>query len=174
MPDPYHIVPVDQMPKKGDIVFVPKDNIVRLYNLCMEMTKLCVASDGVGLSAIQIGIPWKVFVIFHSSKEYRFMADCEYEPVDDVKIQSIEGCLSLRTPSGGLRTFVVPRYEKIRVVGQELLSDGTLRLEQFSTVYDGRLAVIYQHEIDHNSGMLISDIGEEVTLSRGETQHAIK
>jgi len=163
----YSIVSVDKISKKEEVVAPPKDNLVKLYNLCVEMSKLCCENDGVGLAAVQIGIPWKLFIICRMPTDLHFMIDCEYEPVDDVKRQSVEGCLSLRTSMGKLRHFKVERHEKIRVVGQELLADDKLHLEPIDKIIDGYMAVVYQHEIDHAKGILISDIGEEIVVSKG-------
>lgn len=163
----YAIVSADKIPKKEEIVSPPKDNLVQLYNLGADMVSLCLLHEGVGLAAVQIGLPWKFFVICRSPVDYSFMVDCEYEPVDDVKKPSMEGCLSLRTAAGQSRTFMLSRFEKVRVIGQELKWDGRLHLEPVDQVFEEFMAVVYQHEIDHQRGILISDIGEEMVVRKG-------
>ena len=163
----YAIVPIDKIPKQEEIVSPPK-NLVQLYNFGADMVSLCLLHEGVGLAAVQIGVPWKFFIICRSPVDYSFMVDCEYEPVGDIKKPSMEGCLSLRTSAGKSRTFMLSRYEKVRVVGQELKATGsTLHLEPVDQIFEGFEAVVYQHEIEHQRGILISDVGEEMIVRKG-------
>ncbi len=87
------IVPVNQIPLKEDIVSTPTDLDV-LAPICEEMQALCKKEVGVGLSAYQVGLPWKLFVM-STSKGFVNLVDCEYEGLTDQKVTSREGCLSL-------------------------------------------------------------------------------
>ena len=99
---------------------------------------------------------------------FEFLVNCDYEPVGDKKVVSIEGCLSLRR-DGELRRFRLHRWEKVCVKGSVISegSDGKLMLKELdyktqSNIYN----IIHQHEIDHQLGVagLISKKGEEIYL----------
>ena len=52
--------------------------------------------------------------------------------------------------------------------GQELKATGsTLHLEPVDQIFEGFEAVVYQHEIEHQRGILISDVGEEMIVRKG-------
>ena len=84
--------------------------------------------------------------------------------IDGPLTDSIEGCLSLKNKEGSLRFFKVKRYKKVRVTGKMLLTDKDLKLIDLDKELDGLMGTVYQHEIDHHRGILISDIGEELHL----------
>ena len=138
----------------------PEDNLVEVYKTCLLMEKLCLESNGIALSAVQIGIPWNLFVI--PSQQSKYFLNCKYEGIGEKK-SSVEGCLSLKD-GDSLRLFRVERYVKIRLIGKELvIEENNLATREIDTVVDGTYTVVvYQHEIDHNLGKLISDIGHEV------------
>jgi len=157
------IVPLDKIPVAED---VPLDNLMSVYKTCLDLQDACEFGDGVGLSAVQVGIAWKLFVVRYGNK-FSYFVNCKYEPLVDPRLrtlQSIEGCLSLRKDDGSFRSFLVNRYPKIKVTGKSLvvgeypvIQDIDLRLS------DDRMTVVFQHEIDHQFGTerLISVIGEE-------------
>lgn len=155
------IVPIDKIPVAED---VPLDNLMSIYKTCLDLQDACEVGDGVGLSAVQVGIAWKLFVVRYGNK-FSYFVNCTYEPLVDPRLrtlQSIENCLSLRKEDGSFRSFLVNRYPKIKVVGKSLvigeypaIHDVDLRLD------NDKYSVIFQHEIDHQEGVLINDIGEE-------------
>ena len=57
--DPIALVPVDLIPKAID---TPTDDLMSLFRLVNKMEKLCHDEKGVGLSAVQVGIPWNLFM----------------------------------------------------------------------------------------------------------------
>jgi len=172
------IVPIDQIPKANPC---PMDDLINLYKTCLSLEKLCEKESGIGLSAVQVGIPWDLFVIkfgvltggpSDSSKEkdqtyYRYFLNCKYDPIDNDKEKSLEGCLSLRTKDGKLRHFEVERYKHIRVIGSELVSreDG-LKVIDFAYNPDESdyYKIVFQHESDHSLGILINQIGKEYQI----------
>jgi peptide deformylase len=161
------IVPVTDIPK--DIIDCPIDNLKVLYRTCLEMQLLCLQEGGVGLAAAQIGVPWRLFVVvdINSSKtvpNFRYFLNCEYIPIGDEKQLSVEGCLSLRSPGGEMRRFRVNRYRKIQLRGQELLTSDKLKLTDVDEMHEGEFAIILQHEQEHQRGILIDQIGEEISL----------
>lgn len=162
---PLKIVPIEDIPKSED---VPTDNLIDVFRICTQMEKLCTDSDGIGLSAVQVGIPWKLFIVLHEEKKtgyyYKYLLNCEYAGSGD-KAKSIEGCLSLRNSEGNLRRFEVERFLNVTVSGKELvITDKGLELKDLKTTFAGLYAIVYAHEIDHQNGILISDIGTEVEL----------
>jgi peptide deformylase len=152
------IVPVKEIPKANAWL---SNDLVKLYNYCLEMEAICDKHDGVGLSAVQVGLPFNFFVVKHDNL-YRHMVNCSYEPLDGDKFPSLEGCLSLRSFVGSLRRFEVPRYRRVRIKGKSLLAQDNLCLSEIDIELDGYYAVVYQHEIDHANDILISQIGKEV------------
>jgi peptide deformylase len=161
------ILPASQIPT--DIIDVPLDDPVKLYKLCRDMKRLCSANQGKGLSAVQVGIPWNLFVVLDLPKFIRVGEDsfgcflnCQYHSVDDHKTESIEGCLSLLNEDGSFRRFRLDRHSKVRVQGKRLVDLDVIDFDQvFDLKHD---AIVFQHEIDHANQVLISDIGKEILL----------
>lgn len=161
----YEIVPVDKIPT--EVTDTPVENLMELYKICQEMEKICDEQKGIGLSAVQVGIPWRFFIYRATPDEYHYMVDCEYEPISEEKAVSIEGCLSLKTETGKLRHFRLERYRGVRIKGKRLLTDDDLRLEDVDfEEADNIYSVVCQHEIDHHHGVLISEIGDEIDIER--------
>lgn len=160
-----NLVPVEKIPDKTDVVNIP-DNLAEVYNVCLQMEEVCKKENGIGLSAVQVGIPWRLFVIKKDGK-FKYMVNCEYEPTDDEKVVSNEGCLSLKKGDGSLRFFKVDRYKSVKISGKELVSEENLALENFEKTFEAKdiyFGIVYQHEIDHHNGILVSDIGTEIDI----------
>lgn len=165
------IVPVAEIPKASE---VPLDDPLAVYKICSQMEQVCTKRGGIGLSAVQVGIPWKLFLILVDPKKqhYRYMVNCEYTPVEDAeKVVTIEGCLSLLDGDGNFRRFEVERYRTVKVDGLELRCHPDLHFHNHSAVYNmddeysqTPLTIVVQHEIDHHRDVLISDIGKEIEL----------
>jgi peptide deformylase len=156
------IVPATEIPK-GE--FVPLDNPIEVFKLITQMEKICVENQGIGLSAVQVGIPWNLFIIRLGNK-FEYYPNCDYEGHGE-KIKSIEGCLSLRDRHNNFRRFEVDRFEKITVRGQQLLvtmETPSIKYKLIDKELNGDLAIVYQHEIDHAKQILISDIGKEIEI----------
>ena len=148
------IVSADDIPK--EVVVVPKGDPAAVFKFCKQMEQICDKHDGIGLSAVQVGVPWKLFIVCWR-KKYRYFADCEYKPLVETKTTSIEGCLSLPR-----RHYVVPRWDKVLVEGLELVvKNGKLEFVELSFETS---EIVFQHEIDHHRGILIRDAGKEVHL----------
>jgi peptide deformylase len=157
------IVNLDQIPEAAD---VPTDNLLSLFRIITQMEKLCTEQEGIGLSASQVGIPLKLFIVQRGS-EYEYYLNCEYIGIGE-KVKSIEGCLSLRDDSGNLRRFEVDRYPSVAIIGQQLkISDSpSLIVEDVDRIEHGLYSVVFQHEIDHNfkREKMIDVIGKEIEL----------
>jgi peptide deformylase len=161
-PDPLKIVAVADIPKATD---VPLDNLMTIFRLCNKMEKICDENNGIGLSANQVGIPWKLFIL-KRNRTFEYYVNCDYIGEGE-KMRSVEGCLSLRNESGEFRRFEVERFSKIKLNGKQLIISGmpSLVLHDVSREEKDLFAVVFQHEIDHGSDKLISDIGKEVEIS---------
>ena len=95
----------------------------------------------VGLSAIQIGVPLRICVVFNGNEFIPFVNPIITKSFGD-KYEVEEGCMSL----DGTRK--VMRYDRIEVIRQT--KNGFIK-EKFR----GYMAQILQHEIDHFNGKLI-------------------
>lgn len=159
IPNDLKIVPIESIPKGEDC---PLD-LPNLYKLGTAMQIVCEREKGIGLSAVQLGIPLNFFVV-NFNNNYRFFVNCTYAPVSEEKSKSVEGCLSIKTPAGKLRYFEVERYEDVVIKGKELLSDPTLQIVDFEHNPKDYYRIVFQHEIDHAFEILISQKGKEVFL----------
>lgn len=119
----------------------------KLRECADSMLETMYHCSGVGLAAIQVGVPWRLVVIDVS--EQRDQPMCLVNPVitkREGEEESEEGCLSVPTVYEK-----VTRAERVWVEAQD--RDGApIRLEA-----DGLLAVCIQHEIDHLDGKLFID-----------------
>lgn len=171
-----HIVSLERIPKVEDLEDVPLNEPIKLYKTCKEMEMVCELQRGIGLSAVQVGIPWKLFIIkFDKTStigkpgEYGYFINTEYqgittEDTTEDRIVSLEGCLSIRSPDGQLRLFRVERFKNTKVTGLRL-KEPDLSFEEIDlTMKSENQGVVFQHEIDHQNGILISDIGKEIDI----------
>jgi len=157
------IVSIEEIPKTTENT--PMSNIDELYCVAQKMESLCIENNGVGLAAVQVGVPWKFFVYYNEKSNcFNYMIDCEYKPLSKNNHVSIEGCLSIRDQNQNIKLFKVNRHNSILVKGKKLIkTKDKLEVKDFEKTIDKSLeCVIFQHEIDHQNNILISDIGEEV------------
>jgi len=139
------------------------EDLVNLFKLGLLMQDFCEKQRGVGLSAVQVGLPLDFFIVKFSDR-YRFFFNCTYQSLAELKEKSLEACLSLMTLTGGLRFFEVERYSSIQVNGKELVCEPELKVVDLQIVPGGLDKIVFQHEIDHSFGILISKIGKEIFL----------
>ena len=108
---------------------------------------------GMGLSAIQLGIAKRYFVVVYEYEEGKFENYVVINPKiiseseEKIYVEEGEGCLSVNRPVDG----IVPRSARIKVEFYD--EDGkkqTLRLRE-------ELSIVFQHEIDHLNGITILD-----------------
>lgn len=112
-------------------------NVIRdLIDTAEEHTDRCV-----GLSAIQIGVPLRVCVVFNGDEFIPFVNPVITKRFGKKYIAE-EGCMSL----DGTRT--VERFERIEIIRRT--GNGFVK-KRFS----GFMAEILQHELDHFDGKLI-------------------
>ena len=118
------------------------DDSVR--NLAYSMIETMYHADGVGLSAVQIGILKQIIVVDNFGKPI-VMINPLITEVSNETIEMEEGCLSC---PGIFKS--ISRPEKINVKYRDL--KGKPHFE----IYDGLTARIIQHEILHLYGELIA------------------
>lgn len=165
MPSLHRIVSLDEIPKGS--YKTPLENPMKLLAVAQEMESLCRSKGGMGLAAAQIGLPWRLFIYWadypSDPGSFSCLVDCEYRPVSEEKFASVEGCLSL--PG---KQFEIQRYGEVSVSGKKLVvEEEGPRLEDFQEVFGGVVAVVLQHEIDHDFGRerMIDVIGKPVQVS---------
>ncbi len=141
----------------------PLPGLLELYKVCLGLEFLCRREKGAGLSAFQAGLPYPVFVV-RFGDGFRYFADCAYRPAGPERDKSLEACLSVRRADGGLRFFEVERFRSVVVSGRELTADPEIALEDVEFEPEGNHQSVFQHEIDHSSGLLISSIGKELEI----------
>ena len=111
---------------------------------------------GMGMSAIQLGVAKRMFVVVNEIGE---PGEGEFETyilinpriisnsVEQIYVEEGEGCLSVNRPVEG----IVPRYARITVSAfDENGNPFTMRVRE-------DISVAFQHEIDHLNGILFVD-----------------
>lgn len=164
------LVKVEDIPKESK--FVSNEDLMTLYSTCQNMQEICLSNGGIGLSAVQVGIPWKLFVYWDNfpktPQSFSYILDAEYKNNSDSSSTSIESCLSIKNTDGSSRHFKLNRFDSISVSGKILKCDKEKPyLENFEKVFEKDIfGVVFQHEIDHQNNVLISNLGEEIFLKK--------
>lgn len=164
------IVEAKNIPTLDQIKDVSFDNPIQILRTCQQLQLLCEKQNGIGISAVQVGIPLKLFLIKGDGtlpslpkNLYGYFLNCTYKATNEERVVSLEGCLSIRSPDGLLRSFQVERYKQINIDGYRLKINSKILIEKFDAVIGiDQQGVVFQHEIDHQNGILISDIGKEI------------
>jgi peptide deformylase len=133
-----------------------------LRALMDDMVETMYAADGIGLAAIQVGVPKRVIVMDLSGPEER--SDVKYfvnpvlsDPSDKMRLYD-EGCLSV---PGFYEEIERPDRIQINYLGY----DG----KPVEEIAEGMYATCIQHEMDHLEGVLFIDY-----LSRLKRQRAVQ
>ena len=108
---------------------------------------------GVGMAAIQVGVPKRMFVIYYQKGEefvqYKLVNPKIIETsIKKAALEDGEGCLSVDKDHKGL----VHRYYKI-----VLRAYDDFKGKEVNIVATGYDAIVLQHEYDHLSGILFYD-----------------
>lgn len=118
-----------------------ESSVVVSFQQLSDMVRLMQAHDGVGLAAPQVGINGRFFVTAWGE----IFIDPEIVAASETLYTSREGCLSI--PG---KEYLVPRHKWVK-------------LRNDKRKHDGIKGAVIQHEIDHLKGILISDVGQEIT-----------
>lgn len=123
-----------------------------ITELIKDMKDTVIASNGIGLAAPQVGVPLKVIVINLDDKPYGIInPEIIWSSSGTSSLE--EGCLSV--PDYFVK---IERPKKITVKG--INEKG----EEVEIKAKDMLAKVFQHEIDHTNGILISDYREKRIL----------
>ena len=138
-----------------------------LYDMLIQHM---VYHEGIGLSANQIGIPFKVFSMMVNDKDVICCFNPKIIEESDEQVIFSEGCLSF--PQLFLK---IKRPERVMVKYQN--ADG----DEINAHFDGLAARVFQHEMDHMNGttylnrvgkvFLQSARRKQRTLLRKERRH---
>ena len=108
---------------------------------------------GMGLSAIQLGIPKRYFVVVNEYDEGKFENYIIINPkivstsAEKIYVELGEGCLSVNREVDG----IIPRYARVTIEGYD--EEGNkIRVRGREEV-----AIAFQHEMDHLNGILFYD-----------------
>lgn len=134
---------------RAEEIDIRKDNALMREIILELKDTLRNHKEGVGLAAPQIGYNKRIFVI-NFSGDLRSFINPIISEVKGFEL-SKEGCLSI--PG---KEFIRPRNNQITILYQTPLG----KIESRKLV--GKAAIVFQHEIDHLDGLLISDIGFEI------------
>lgn len=131
-----------------------KDMIEMLTNSQIpELSEKYHLRPGMGLAAVQLGIPKRYFVVVHEYEPGKFDNYVLINPKlvstseEMIYVGEGEGCLSVNRPTEG----IVPRHARVTMEAYD--EDGNkIRVR-------GReeLAIAFQHELDHLNGILFVD-----------------
>lgn len=127
-------------------------NSAELDELIADMFDTMQAEAGVGLAAPQIGVDQRLVVFgFEDNPRYpdaaalpkSVLINPVITPLDDLREDGWEGCLSVPDMRG-----LVPRFSRIRYTGFDASG------EAIEVVAEGFHARVIQHECDHLDGIL--------------------
>ena len=108
---------------------------------------------GMGLSAIQLGVAKRYFVVVHEYEEGKFDNYVIINPkiisnsVEKIYVTDGEGCLSVNRPVPG----IIPRYARVTIEGYDM--EG----RKIHVRAREDLAICFQHEMDHLNGIIFVD-----------------
>ena len=126
--------------------FTPKE----VRELIARMKRIMHEANGIGLSANQIGLDFKVFVaeVPDAQGGLKFYAifNPEIEKVSEEQVTFEEGCLSIPGSFGEVK-----RSERVAIKGYDK-NGKVVKIKAW-----GLLARVFQHEIDHLNGHLFID-----------------
>lgn len=114
-----------------------------ISDFLIEMQKVLIETRAVGLSAIQLGKPWRLFTIQTGFKKFEIFRNPILSDLQERFIFPNEMCLSF--PGEKVNTV---RYSKC-FIKDEFHPDGMN--------CEGIMAVAVQHEMDHLDGLVMAD-----------------
>ena len=131
-----------------------------IRTLLDDMAETMFAAPGIGLAAVQVGVPKRILVaavpvrdgICREEEDDHELGSARYlcELINPVVVERVgstcyeEGCLSVPE-----MTVEVERSERIRIDAQDRMG------KPVSFVAEGFYAVVFQHELDHLDGVTL-------------------
>lgn len=153
--------PIIHKPSK-EVTFPLSDKDRKMINEMIEHLTLSQIPEkaeelnlrpGMGLSAVQVGILKRYFVVVYEYDEGQFENYIIINPritsesKEMIYVEEGEGCLSINRPTVG----IVPRHARITMEGFDM--DG--HPIKYRVRED--VAIAFQHEFDHLNGILFTD-----------------
>ncbi len=121
-----------------------------LRALMDDMLETMYAAPGIGLAAIQVGVPKRVIVMDlagpDEEKAPRFFVNPEILWASDETLPYEEGCLSIPDIFDEVERPGQVKLKYLNYQGEEVIEDA-----------EGLFAVCIQHEMDHLEGVLFID-----------------
>ena len=118
--------------------------------LIEDMIDTMYAFSGVGLAAIQVGIPKKIIIYDHltqhNKRNFQVLINPQIIEHNGTQISEKEGCLSLPELRADIKRFKTISVKGLNIEGKPITIDA-----------EGLLAIILQHEIEHLNGILLVD-----------------
>ncbi|MGB9609181.1 MAG: peptide deformylase, partial [Minisyncoccia bacterium] len=118
------------------------------------MRKAMKKAQGIGLSANQVGLPYRLFIAEipeKNGKKFYAIFNPKVEKLEGKSLELDEGCLSVPGVFGK-----VPRREKIIISGFNRYGK-PIKIKAW-----GLLAHIFQHEIDHLDGKIFIEKAKKI------------
>ena len=118
-----------------------------------ELSEKYGLRPGMGLSAVQLGVLKRYFVVVHEYEDGKFENYVLVNPrivsnsTEEIYVEAGEGCLSVNREVEG----IVPRYARVTMEGYD--RDGN----KIQVRAREELAIAFQHELDHLNGILFYD-----------------
>jgi peptide deformylase len=148
---------------KNPVVAGKKFRRKEMSDLIAHMKQVMKRENGVGLSANQIGLPYRLFVaqVYDTQGNSKFYAvlNPKLEKTSRETITHEEGCLSIPGLFGN-----VPRSQSVTISGYDK-NGKRLKMKAW-----GLLARVFQHEIDHLDGKLFTDRTKETFEIKNENE----
>ena len=119
------------------------------------------------MSAIQLGIPKRYFVVVHEVDEGEFDTYILINPriisnsMEKIYVEEGEGCLSVNRPVEG----IVPRYARVTMEAYDM--EG----RKINVRAREDLAICFQHELDHLNGILFIDHIDKKNPYKGKDEY---
>jgi peptide deformylase len=149
------VLPNDRLRERSRKVAIVDDEVVKLIQGMQDATLDWEDSRehevGVALAAVQVDQPYRIVVIRNNfddkaDRSFSVFINPTITKYEGNLEEDYEGCLSVPDIYGK-----VPRYSKVRVRAMD--ESG----RYFRVTATGFLARIFQHEIDHNNGIMFVD-----------------
>lgn len=143
------ITDIEILGQRSDEIDVRKQNT--LMREIVHILKDTMRDKGLkSLSAPVIGYPYRIFCLDFSDSEIKTFINPIITSAEGMQLAR-EHCICI--PG---KEYIRPRNPKIKVMYQNPMG------KILSTEFIGLAAVVFQHEMDHLDGMLLSDVGLEL------------
>ncbi len=132
-----------------------------------ELSEKYNLRPGMGLSAIQLGVAKRFFVVVNEVDEGEFETYILINPkmisnsIEKIYVEMGEGCLSVNREVEG----IIPRYARVTLEAYDM--DG----KKIHVRAREELAICFQHELDHLNGVLFIDHIDPKNPYKGQDQY---